>query len=163
MSQNSRIEEKSFIGYFNASHFFYGEGLREELHGHNYVMTFKLKTRASNTLASGLISNLRILIENLNNKVIVAGDSRSAIPVCMEDSTKVLLPDGTFYEFPRKDCYLIAGPSSSAECISKHAFDQAKDVLNEDWIKATVVISEIYEQQDAIFRVKRWIDNNRAS
>ncbi|OMJ95304.1 hypothetical protein SteCoe_1363 [Stentor coeruleus] len=163
MSQNIRIEEKSFIGHFNASHFFYGEGLREELHGHNYIMTFKLKTRASTTLNPGLISNLRILIDNLNTKVIVAGDSRSAIPISIEESTKVLLPDGTYYEFPKKDCYLIAGPSSSAECISKHVFDQVKDMLNEDWVKAVVIISEIYEQQDAIFRVKRWNDNNRFS
>lgn len=143
---------QEFVVSFNASHLLYGEGMNEDLHGHNYVLTFTLQSKNNYPLNEGLKEALFNLSKLVHDKIIVAEESKSTIAEIIENSIKITLPDMSFYELPRKDCYLIPEVSSSAECLCKHAFEYVKSYLNEDWVKAIVIISEIYKQQEAIYQ-----------
>ena len=155
MSLESNAESEFKVA-FGASHLLYGNNMSEDLHGHNYVLTVKLKTRSNLGLNQNLRESLIALGEILNNKIIIAADSQTTVAVSNETTVRITLPDTSYYELPKKDCYVISEISSSAELLSKHVFDCIKPHLDEDWEKVMIVIAEIYQQQDAVY----WVYNS---
>ena len=138
---------------FNASHFLIGGNLREGLHGHNYFVTIKVKNPTIQKLGDHFKEKILKLSETLNNKVIIGVETDLMQIEESEDTIKIIFSDNSFYLFPSEECQKIPEVSSSAECISKYWFDLIKDNLEDGWKKVKIVLSEIYLQQESIYRV----------
>lgn len=143
----------SFQGFFNSSHYIYGYELKEELHGHNYVITYKLKTPAT-FLNEKIKEKLALICQQIDQKVIIPLNSPTVLTLISLDEVRINLQDGTHYSFPRSCCYLMNEVNSTAECIARHFFDETQSELEADWVAVKVVVAEIYEQQEAIYKVQ---------
>ena len=117
---------------FNASHILYFNNIREELHGHNYIIEVKLKCEESKEVNEELASALKKFCSTINNKIIIADRSPFIVPSEVENSIRVTLPDRKYYQFPKKCCYSIPEISSSSENICRHIYEVIKDSLNDD-------------------------------
>jgi 6-pyruvoyl-tetrahydropterin synthase len=136
---------------FNASHFFYGFKMKEGLHGHNFMLTVHVNT-PDVLVSDRLESALKLLCNSMNDKVLLADSSLYQLEE--EDCRlRITQGDGSYYEFPKKDCYVIREPNCSAECLARHAFEVLKSQLGTTWEKAMITVAEIFRQQEAIYRV----------
>ena len=143
----------SIKGFFNSSHYIYGYELKEELHGHNYVMTYKLKTHLT-FLNEKIQEKLLWICAQMDNKVIIPVNSPTVVTIVSDEEVRINLQDGSHYSLPRCCCYLMNEVNSTAECIARHFFDETVSELEADWVAVAVVVAEIYEQQEAIYRVR---------
>jgi 6-pyruvoyl-tetrahydropterin synthase len=153
MNESDSIYNVSFEGVFNSSHFIYGYELKEELHGHNYIISYKLQT-PSTFLNEKLKSSLSSICKEMNNKVLIALNCPTVTTQLTESTVQVFLPNNTFYSFPSTSCYIMTEINSTAECIARFFFSSTQNDLESDWISAKVTVAEIFEQQEAIFKVR---------
>lgn len=150
----SLVEDYNLVyeAFFNSSHFIYGYELKEELHGHNYSVTFHVKAPCL-TLNEKFLAKIELICSEMNNRVIIAKDCETVHTDVSENEVMVNLNDKNYYRLPRMCCYIMNEINSTAECIARHFFDETVGNLDHGWEKVMVTVAEIYQQQEAIYRV----------
>lgn len=138
--------------FFNSSHFIHGFDLKEELHGHNYAVIFYVKGPEFGGYEK-FKAKVDLVCAQMDNKVLIAEDCETVDTQVSENEVLVVLGGNSFYRLPKECCYIMNEINSTAECIARYFFNVTQADLEPGWKKVKVVVAEIYQQQEAIYRV----------
>jgi len=110
---------------FNSSHFVAYEGFREPLHGHNYKVSIKIKSKKLNTsyyvIDFDIVKTLMTKICDELKHCLLLPKFNTFIKIEeIENSVKVTCEDGSIFTFPTKDVKIIETEQISAECLAKY-------------------------------------------
>ena len=113
--------------YFNfaSSHFLiFGDGSREELHGHNYQVQVKVE----GAIVDGDIvidfipfkPLVKRICDELDHRMILPRDNPFLTLSVDEEKVEVRHTDGSFFCFPRRDVRILPLPNTSTEMLARH-------------------------------------------
>jgi len=113
--------------YFNfgAAHFLiFGDGTREELHGHNYAARVQL---FGETIAGDLVLDF-IKVKPLIKELCDSLDHRTLLPrhnphlevVEGDEKVEARHRDGSYFCFPRRDVTVLDLPNTSTEMLARY-------------------------------------------
>ncbi|MCC6621156.1 MAG: 6-carboxytetrahydropterin synthase [Deltaproteobacteria bacterium] len=123
---------KQYFNFGSAHFLIFGDGSREELHGHNYKVEVEVE---GDTIAGDLV------LDFIQFKPIVKGicdrlDHRMLLPLknpnlqvsVLDDRVEARYRDGSFFCFPKKDVHLLDLPNTSTEMLARYI---AQQILSE--------------------------------
>ena len=113
---------------FNSSHFVVYDGFRETLHGHNYKVSIKIKSRKLNS--SFYVVDFDIVKEIMNeicdglkHCLLLPGLNKFLTFAYEGENVHVTCQDGSKYMFPLKDVKILEIDQISAECLAKYVLE----------------------------------------
>jgi len=121
---------KQYFNFGSAHFLIFGDGSREELHGHNYKVEVEVK---GETIAGDLV------LDFIQFKPIIKGvcdslDHRTLLPLrnphlevsVSEDRVEARHRDGSWFSFPRRDVKVLDITNTSTEMLARYI---AKEIL----------------------------------
>ncbi len=141
---------------FNSSHFVIYKNCLEPLHGHNYKVSLKLKSRKLND---------EFMVFDFDFIKIIATEVCNELKHCLllpkfnpdlkieekGNNTEILCKDGTFYSIDTKSVKVIETHQISAECLSKYVaekiIEKMKGLENYDNLEITKLVIKVYEDK----------------
>src|SRR5438105_1020762 len=118
---------------FSAAHFIAYPGFREPLHGHNYQVSVRVEAELGPdgyVLDFGVVKRVaRGLCEELDERVIVPGESECLTVTTGADGVEVITADGDRFRFPAADVRLVPIAHSSAEELAAYLLRRLRDAL----------------------------------
>ena len=148
---------------FNCAHFVAYRGFRERLHGHNYLVSVRLKGRGGDDDGlghDGYVADfgevkrvMRMLCKKLNETFICPCRS-NVIQISDDDQGQVQLrcEDGAFFSLPKADCTMLPIVHSTCEELARYIWCQFVSECTVQWfgernVRAVeVTISETHNQ-----------------
>lgn len=151
---------------FNSSHFVVYKDWNEPLHGHNYKVSIKLKSRKLNeeymvfdfdyikVIANEICNNLKhcLLLPKYNTEIKIEED---------DTNIKITCKDETYFSVDKKSVRIIDTHQISAECLSKYiaekVLEKLKAVENFEKLEITKLECRVYEDKGkcGIYTLKR--------
>jgi 6-pyruvoyltetrahydropterin/6-carboxytetrahydropterin synthase len=151
---------------FNSSHFVVYKDWNEPLHGHNYKVSIKLKSKKLNEefmvfdfdvikkIATEICNNLKhcLLLPKFNKGLKFEEE---------DNNLKITCKDGTFFSIDKKSVRIIDTHQISAECLSKYfaekVLEKLKEIEHFDQLEITKLECRIYEDKGkcGIFTLKK--------
>ena len=126
---------KEYFNFGSAHFLIFGDGSREELHGHNYRVRVKA---CGDTIAGDLV------LDFIQFKPLVKGicdllDHRTLLPLgnphlavtVLEDRVEARHRDGSWFCFPRRDVCLLDLSNTSTEMLARYICRRILDALPE--------------------------------
>lgn len=154
---------------FNSSHFVIYNNSHETLHGHNYKVSMKIKSKKlsnefmvydfdcikvfGNEICNDLKHCLLLPKNNTNIKLEEDG----------ENNIKIIFQDGSFHSVNKKSIKIIDTEQISAECLSKYVADKIINKLKETQdfnnLEITKFVCKVYEDKGkcGIYSLKKKI------
>jgi 6-pyruvoyltetrahydropterin/6-carboxytetrahydropterin synthase len=126
---------KEYFNFGSAHFLIFGDGTREELHGHNYRVRVMAR---GETIAGDLVLDF-IQFKPLVKEICDQLDHRTLLPLsnphlavtATEDRVEVRHEDGSWFCFPRRDVCLLDLPNTSTEMLARYICRAILDVLPE--------------------------------
>jgi len=141
---------------FNSSHFVIYKNSTEPLHGHNYKVSLKLKSKKLNeefmvfdfdlikVIATEICNNLKhcLLLPKFNPDIKIEEN---------ETNTNITCKDGTFYSIDTKSVRIIDTHQISAECLSKYIAEKLLEKIKKlegfNQLEITKLECKVYEDK----------------
>lgn len=170
MSNSPTIADETFSvrvykQYFNfgSAHFLiFGDGSREELHGHNYKVEVEVE---GETIAGDLVLDfiqfkpiVREICDSLDHRMLMPLQNPNLKVEVFDNRVEATYRDGSFFAFPRKDVHLLDLPNTSTEMLARYItqriLEALPDRIPEARIKAMEVSVEESPGQAGVYRVR---------
>lgn len=115
---------KQYFNFGSAHFLIFGDGSREELHGHNYKVEVEVE---GDTIAGDVVLDF-ILFKPLVKSLCDALDHRTLLPrhnprlqvTEQEDRVEARFHDGSYFCFPRRDVLVLDLPNTSTEMLATY-------------------------------------------
>jgi len=115
---------KEYFNFGSAHFLIFGDGTREELHGHNYRVRVQAR---GETIAGDLVLDF-IQFKPLVKSICDELDHRTLLPLSNphldvtvdEDRVEARHEDGSWFCFPRRDVCLLTLPNTSTEMLARY-------------------------------------------
>ncbi len=115
---------KQYFNFGSAHFLIFGDGTREELHGHNY----KVEVRVwGDTIAGDLVLDfiqfkpvVKAICDELDHVTLLPRDNPHLDIVVADDRVEARHDDGSFFCFPLRDVRIIPIPNTSVEMLARH-------------------------------------------
>lgn len=113
---------KQYFNFGSAHFLIFGDGSREELHGHNYKVEVTVE---GETMAGDLVLDF-ILFKPIIKSICDGLDHRTLLPrfnsnlevAVHDDRVEARHRDGSFFCFPRRDVLVLDLPNTSTEMLA---------------------------------------------
>jgi 6-pyruvoyltetrahydropterin/6-carboxytetrahydropterin synthase len=113
---------KQYFNFGSAHFLIFGDGSREELHGHNYKVEVEVE---GETIAGDLVLDF-ILFKPIIKGICDSLDHRTLLPqnnphlevVVGEDRVEARHRDGSYFCFPKRDVRVVEIPNTSTEMLA---------------------------------------------
>lgn len=113
---------KQYFNFGSAHFLIFGDGTREELHGHNYKVEVEVE---GETIAGDLVLDF-ILFKPIVKSICDGLDHRTLLPranpnlevVEHDDRVEARYKDGSYFCFPRRDVLVLDLPNTSTEMLA---------------------------------------------
>ncbi len=141
---------------FNSSHFVVYKDWNEPLHGHNYKVSLKLKSKKLND--EFMVFDFDF-IKPIANEIckdlkhcLLLPKNNPSLKIEEEDTNiKITCKDGTYFSVDKKSVRIIDTYQISAECLSKYFaekfLEKLKEVENYNHTEITKLECRIYEDK----------------
>ena len=144
MSRPSRVDPNAtetfavrvYKQYFNfgSAHFLiFGDGSREELHGHNYKVEVEVE---GETIAGDLVLDfilfkpiVRAICDRLDHRMLLPRHNQHLAVTEHEDRVDAVHSDGSRFSFPRRDTLVLDIPNTSTEMLATYIAGQILEAL----------------------------------
>lgn len=125
-----RLYKQSFN--FASAHFLiFGDGRREQLHGHNYRVSIELKGKLSKAdlLADFIVLKplIRQVCDDLDHRVLIPTESDSLEIVKTDKEVEVRVSDGARFVFPLTDVVFVPLANTSTERLAELISSRLQD------------------------------------
>lgn len=114
---------KQYFNFGSAHFLIFGDGTREELHGHNYKVEVEVE---GETIAGDLVLDFILfkpivkgICDELDHRMLLPKNNPNLEVVELEDRVEARYRDGAFFCFPRKDCRILDVPNTSTEMLAR--------------------------------------------
>ena len=129
-----RLYKQSFN--FASAHFLiFGDGRREQLHGHNYRVRIELRGKLSDAdlLADFIVVKpiIRQVCDSLDHCVLIPTKSNSLVIEKREAEVEVRVNDGSRFVFPLADVVFLPLSNTSTERLSEFISGRLRNLFNE--------------------------------
>ncbi|MFO0748685.1 MAG: 6-pyruvoyl tetrahydropterin synthase family protein [Myxococcota bacterium] len=121
---------KQYFNFGSAHFLIFGDGSREELHGHNYKVEVAVE---GETIAGDLVLDFILfkpivkgICDELDHRMLLPAHNPNLVLTVLEDRIEALYRDGSFFCFPRKDVRILDLPNTSTEMLARFI---AKEIL----------------------------------
>ncbi len=153
---------KQYFNFGSAHFLIFGDGSREELHGHNYKVEVDVE---GDTIAGDLVLDF-ILFKPIVKAICDSLDHRTLLPrfnarlevTELPDRVEARFADGSFFCFPRRDVLVLDLPNTSTEMlatyISKAIMAELPTRIPDARIKAMSVSVEESPGQSGVYTVR---------
>ncbi|MCB9736382.1 MAG: 6-carboxytetrahydropterin synthase [Deltaproteobacteria bacterium] len=114
---------KEYFNFGSAHFLIFGDGSREELHGHNYKVRANL---FGDTIAGDLVLDfiqvkplIKSICDSLDHRTLLPRDNPHLEVVEREDRVEARHRDGSFFCFPRRDVRILPITNTSTEMLAR--------------------------------------------
>jgi len=115
---------KQYFNFGSAHFLIFGDGTREELHGHNYKVEVEVE---GETIAGDLVLDfiqfkpiVREICDSLDHRMLLPLQNPNLEVKTLADRVEARYRDGSFFCFPRKDVHLLDLPNTSTEMLARY-------------------------------------------
>ncbi len=140
--------------YFNfaSSHFLiFGDGTREELHGHNYQVQVKVE----GAIVKGDIvidfipfkPLVKRICDDLDHRMLLPRDNPHLELRVDDDKVEARHGDGSFFCFPRRDVRILPLPNTSTEMLARFIARQLHEAIPGEIPSARVHALEVQVEE----------------
>jgi len=119
---------KQYFNFGSAHFLIFGDGSREELHGHNYKVEVEVE---GETIAGDLVLDFIVfkpivkgICDRLDHRMLLPLKNPNLEVTVLEDRVEARYKDGSFFCFPRKDVHLLDLPNTSTEMLARYIAQQ---------------------------------------
>ncbi len=138
---------KQYFNFGSAHFLIFGDGSREELHGHNY----KVEVRVwGDTIAGDLVLDfiqfkpvVKAICDELDHVTLLPANNPHLELVVDEEKVEARHRDGSFFAFPRRDVRIIPIPNTSVEMLARHIVHTLVERLPASFPQAAVQAIEV--------------------
>lgn len=121
---------KQYFNFGSAHFLIFGDGSREELHGHNY----RVKVRVwGDTIAGDLVLDfiefkplVKGICDRLDHRTLLPARNPNLEVSVGEDRVEARHRDGSYFCFPKRDVFVIDVPNTSTEMLARYI---AREIL----------------------------------
>jgi 6-pyruvoyltetrahydropterin/6-carboxytetrahydropterin synthase len=113
---------KQYFNFGSAHFLIFGDGSREELHGHNYKVEVEVE---GETIAGDLVLDfiqfkpiVKAICDHLDHRTLLPRGNEHLQVTELEDRVEARHADGSFFCFPRRDVLLLDIPNTSTEMLA---------------------------------------------
>ena len=153
---------KQYFNFGSAHFLIFGDGSREELHGHNYKVEVEVE---GETMAGDLVLDfiqfkpiVRGICDRLDHRMLLPLKNPNLEVTPFEDRVEARYRDGSFFCFPRKDVHLLDLPNTSTEMLARYIAQQIIAELPgripEAKVRALEVSVEESPGQSGVYKVR---------
>ncbi len=115
---------KEYFNFTSAHFLIFGDGSREELHGHNY----KVRVRAEgDTMAGDLVLDfiqfkplIKGICDSLDHRTLLPRHNPHLEVLEFDDRVEARHRDGSFFSFPKRDVGIIDITNTSTEMLAQY-------------------------------------------
>ncbi|MGM0578754.1 MAG: 6-pyruvoyl trahydropterin synthase family protein [Myxococcota bacterium] len=144
---------KQYFNFGSAHFLIFGDGSREQLHGHNYQVQVKLE----GDLAAGDVvvdfipfkPLVKRLCDDLDHATLLPRDNPHLEVEEHEDRVEARHRDGSVFSFPRQDVLILPIPNTSTEMLARHLADRILEELPDAIADACVHALEVHVEESA--------------
>lgn len=115
---------KQYFNFGSAHFLIFGDGSREELHGHNYKVEVEVE---GETIAGDLVLDfiqfkpiIRGICDSLDHRTLLPRHNPNLEVVVLEDRVEARHRDGSYFCFPRRDVLVLDLPNTSTEMLATY-------------------------------------------
>ncbi len=115
---------KQYFNFGSAHFLIFGDGTREELHGHNYKVEARIW---GDTIAGDLVLDfiqlkpvVKAICDELDHVTLLPDRNPHLELMVGEDKVEARHRDGSYFCFPRRDVRVLPLPNTSVEMLARH-------------------------------------------
>ncbi len=144
---------KQYFNFASAHFLIFGDGTREELHGHNYQVQVKVEGDLDGgDLVIDFIPFkplVKRLCDDLDHVTILPRDNPHLTLTEHDDRVEVRHRDGSYFCFPRRDVRVLPVPNTSTEMLARFLAHRIIEALPSRIPTAVVRAIEVHVEESA--------------
>jgi 6-pyruvoyl-tetrahydropterin synthase len=120
---------KQYFNFGSAHFLIFGDGSREELHGHNYKVEVEVE---GETIAGDLVLDfiqfkpiIKGICDSLDHRTLLPRHNPNLEVVVHEDRVEARHRDGSYFCFPRRDVHVLDITNTSTEMLARYIAREA--------------------------------------
>ncbi len=115
---------KQYFNFGSAHFLIFGDGSREELHGHNYKVEVEVE---GETIAGDLVLDfiqfkpiIKGICDSLDHRTLLPRNNPNLEVVVHDDRVEARHRDGSYFCFPRRDVHVLDITNTSTEMLARY-------------------------------------------